>query len=71
MVKDKDMSYIAVENLLDKISSRYKLVIIASERAEELNNGGQRLIDINPKVKATTIALEEIKEGKINYKERK
>ncbi len=69
MGEQKDMSYIPVEDLLDKIGSRYKLVILASQRAGELNNGGQKLVDISPKVKISTVALEEIKEGKISYKE--
>ena len=71
MVERKDMSYIPVEDLLDKVDSRYKLVILASRRAGELNNGGQRLIDISPKAKISTIALEEIREGRITYKEAK
>jgi len=62
------MSYIPVEDLLDKVESRYKLVILASRRAGELNSGGQRLVDISPKEKISTIALEEIREGKIAYK---
>ncbi len=65
------MLYIPVEDLLDRVDSRYKLVILASRRAGELNNGGQRLIDINPKTKISTIALEEIREGRITYKEAK
>lgn len=65
------MLYIPVEDLLDKVDSRYKLVILASRRAGELNNGGQRLIDISPKTKISTIALEEIREGRITYKEAK
>ncbi len=65
------MPYILVEDLLDKVDSRYKLVILSSRRAGELNNGGQRLIDINPKTKISTIALEEIREGRISYKKAK
>ena len=61
--------YIPVEELLTKIESRYKLVIIAARRAGELNDGGQRLVDISLKTKVSTIALEEIKEGKVDYKE--
>ena len=62
------MTYISMEELLHHIDSRYKLVIIASRRAIELNEGGQRLVDLSPKTKASTIALEEIREGKIAYK---
>lgn len=68
MPQEKDMSYIAMEDLLEKVDSRYKLVILASRRAVELSKGGQRLVDISPKAKASTIALEEIREGKISYK---
>ena len=62
------MQYIPVEELLDKVASRYKLVILASRRAGELNNGAPRLVDISPKEKILIIALEEIREGKIGYK---
>lgn len=62
------MSYIPIEDLLNQVDSRYKLVILASRRAVELSNGGQRMVDISPKTKASTVALEEIREGKIGYK---
>ena len=62
------MPYIPVEDLLKKVDSMYKLVILASRRTMELNNGGQKLVDSSPKVKMSTIALEEIREGKISYK---
>lgn len=62
------MAIVPIEELLKQVDSRYKLVILASRRAMELNEGGQRLIEINPKTKVSTIALEEIREGKIGYK---
>lgn len=62
------MSYVPMEDLLKNVESRYKLVILASRRAVELNAGGQRLVDLSPATKVSTVALEEIKEGKINYK---
>jgi len=68
MAEEKDMPYIPVEDLLKKVDSMYKLVILASRRTMELNNGGQKLVDSSPKVKMSTIALEEIREGKIGYK---
>jgi DNA-directed RNA polymerase omega subunit len=69
MMEEKDMSYIPMEDLLSKVDSAYKLVILASRRAVELNKGGQKLVDLSPKIKVSTVALEEIKEGKIAYKE--
>jgi len=69
MIKAKDMPYVPMEDLLKQVESRYKLVILASRRAVELNKGGQMLVDMGPAAKVSTIALEEIKEGKITYKE--
>lgn len=71
MAEEKDMSYVSMEDLLKKVDSRYKLVILASRRATELSDGGERLVDITPRAKASTIALKEIQEGKINYKKLK
>ena len=68
MAEEKNMSYIPMEDLLERVGSRYKLVILASRRAMELNGGGQRLVDLSPMAKISTVALEEIKEGKIAYK---
>jgi len=68
MAEEKNMSYISIEGLLKKVDSLYKLVILASRRATELNDGKQKLVDVNPRAKITTIALQEIIEGKIGYK---
>lgn len=62
------MSYVPTEDLLKKVDSRYKLVVLASRRAVELSEGGQKLVDLSPKTKVSIIALEEIREGKIAYK---
>ena len=43
-----------IEDLLKKTDSVYKLVILASKRALELNEGAPRLIETNSK-KITTI----------------
>ena len=63
------MSYIPVEKLIDKAEgSLYKLVILASKRALELAEGMPSLINSDPSVKNTTVALLEIAEGKIRMK---
>jgi len=59
-----------MENLLDKTGSVYKLVILASKRALELNEGSPKLTETDSK-KVTTIALDEIRDGKISIKEKK
>jgi DNA-directed RNA polymerase subunit omega len=63
------MVEIALEDLLKKTDSLYKLVNLASKRALQLNEGAPPLIEEdNPQTKYPTIALEEILMGKIVYK---
>ena len=57
-----------MEHLLEKTGSLYKLVILASRRAAELNSGAGRLVDIGPHVKLSIVALEEIIQGKVKLK---
>lgn len=57
--------YVPVEPLLEKVGSIYKLVILAARRALELNEGAPRLVETDPKHKPSTVALEEIAEGKV------
>ncbi len=68
MVEDKDMSYIPIEELLNKSGSLYKLVLLAAQRAIEISETGQKLVNISPRAKASTAALEEIREGRVSYK---
>ncbi|NQS99765.1 MAG: DNA-directed RNA polymerase subunit omega [Candidatus Omnitrophica bacterium] len=58
------MSYVAIQDYLVKTDSIYKLVILASMRATELNAGAARLVEIESE-KMTSIALEEIAQEKI------
>ncbi|MBN3039038.1 MAG: DNA-directed RNA polymerase subunit omega [Candidatus Omnitrophica bacterium] len=58
------MSYIPIQDLLKKTNSMYKLVVLASRRATELNAGAPKLVAFD-KEKVTSIALEEIAQGKI------
>lgn len=63
------MGYIALEKLLDKSDeSIYKLVILASKRALEIAEGQPKLVDVNPALKPSTIALYEIAEGRVSRK---
>jgi len=62
------MQDVAIDKLLDKTGSIYKLVVLASRRAIELNEGAARLVDAPPDAKPTGVALKEILEGKISYK---
>jgi len=60
---------IPIEELMKKTGSVYKLVNLASRRAAELNVGALPLIEIKSK-KAATIALEEIRQGLVTYKQK-
>jgi len=55
-----------LEALLDRVESKYALVIVAAKRARQIKEGALPLVDVassNP----VTIALEEIAAGKIRY----
>jgi len=63
------MYNIPMEELIDKTGSLYKLVILASRRAVELNAGAGRLVEVSATMKPSIVALEEIRQGKIRLKE--
>ncbi len=60
----------SIEKLYDKTGSMYKLVILASRRALELNEGAAKLTDAATE-KVSLIALHEIVEDRVSYKETK
>ena len=60
------MVYQPLEQLLPKANnSVYRLVRIASQRAAEIAVTGQKLVHMPHIEKITTLALEEIKAGKV------
>jgi len=61
------MARITVEDCLAKIESQYDLVLLAKERAAQLNAGGKPLVPENND-KNTVISLREIGDGKISIK---
>ena len=64
------MQNVPVDSLVNKMGSIYKLVVLASLRAVELGEGAARLVDSNAEAKSTNIALMEIMQGKITFKEK-
>ena len=59
------------DDLLDKTGSVYKLVVLAALRSIELSDGAAKLVDAPAtEGKPLNIALREILEGKITYKEK-
>lgn len=70
-----------IDALLEKVDSKYALVVVAAKRARQINNYYRNrdegsIDDIPPPLVDTrssnilTIALEEIAEGKISYRYR-
>jgi len=62
------MMPVAIEDLLKRSGSVYKLVILAAERAKEIAQGAPPLVETGHH-KATSLALEEILQGKVLFKE--
>ena len=61
------MAQVPIEELMKRCSSAYQLVILAARRAKELADGAPPLVEAAPR-KVTSIALEEILQGKVLYK---
>jgi DNA-directed RNA polymerase omega subunit len=55
------------EKIFKNGNSIYKVTLLAAKRAIELSNGAQKLVECDAK-KFSTIALEEISQGKVKYK---
>tara|TARA_Y100000590_G_scaffold254448_1_gene285744 strand:- start:497 stop:967 length:471 start_codon:yes stop_codon:yes gene_type:complete len=64
------MARITVEDCLEKVDSQYDLVLLAKERATQLNAGEQPLLP-EDNDKRTVISLREIGEGKVSPKDLK
>jgi len=62
------MARITVEDCIDKVEGPYDLVLIAKERAVQLNSGEQPNVD-SENDKNTVIALKEIAENKVSVDE--
>ena len=61
------MARITVEDCLSKVDNQYDLVLLAKERAAQLNAGNKPLVPGNND-KNTVISLREIGDGKISIK---
>ncbi|MDD4168752.1 MAG: DNA-directed RNA polymerase subunit omega [Desulfotomaculaceae bacterium] len=61
------MNQTTLDELMEKVDSRYTLVVVAAKRARELTERGSTDSD-NSVDKPVTIALKEIKNNKIKWK---
>lgn len=63
------MEYIPLERMLDKTNySTYKLVVLAIKRGLEIAEGQPKLVNADPVMKPSAVALLEIAEGKVTLK---
>ena len=69
-----------IDNLLEKVDSKYALAVYAAQRARQINSYRQEmtrgdgnittfgpLVEANPEDKPLSIALEEVTEGKVEW----
>ena len=59
------MARVTVEDCLDKVPTRYDLIILAAKRARQLSTGGRRATLEWENDKATVMALREIEAGTV------
>lgn len=69
MIEEKDgIRYPAIDQLITKTKSKYKLVLGAAIRARQIDEGDKPLVEHPRSEKSIGIALEEIYENKIEIK---
>ncbi|APC97101.1 DNA-directed RNA polymerase subunit omega [Pseudofrancisella aestuarii] len=59
------MARVTIEDCLDKVETRFDLVVLASMRANSILKNGYSDEDYGKKEKATVLALREIAESRI------
>ena len=59
------MARVTVEDCLDKVPTRYDLIVLAAKRARQLATGGRRATLKWENDKATVMALREIEAGTV------
>ncbi len=60
------MAHVPIEDIMEHVDSKYRLVIVAAKRAKQLNRGAVPLVQAR-NVKPTYQALEEMATGKLGY----
>ncbi|AEV95322.1 DNA-directed RNA polymerase subunit omega [Pediococcus claussenii] len=57
--------YPSVDDLLEKVDSRYSLIMLASKRAHQLDEGAPKMLDSYKSTKNVGRALEEVVVGDV------
>lgn len=58
----------SIVDLSKKVEDRYSLVLLSAKRARQIIDGAETFVDVEPN-KPLTIAINEIDEGFVNYKD--
>ncbi|NGT10632.1 DNA-directed RNA polymerase subunit omega [Clostridium perfringens] len=58
----------SIVDLLKRVEDRYSLVILSAKRARQIIDGSETFVDVESN-KPLTIAINEIDEGFVNYKD--
>ncbi len=64
------MIYPTLSSLLEKVDSKYTLVVAVAKRARQLVDGQSKLTRVDSS-KPVTVAVHEIDEGKVTYERNK
>jgi len=64
------MIYPPINKLMERVDSRYTLVVVTAKRARNIAEGSPKLTECNSD-KPVTVAVHEIAEGKIKYRRTK
>lgn len=67
---DSETTEVVVDpNDIPDIDSKYRYILLAAQRAKQIQRGANPRVDLDPrKVKPTTIARAEFDENKVNFK---
>jgi DNA-directed RNA polymerase subunit omega len=58
----------AATEVVEGVDSRYRLILLAAQRSKQLQSGAKPRVEItNAKMKNNRIALEEFRQGKIEF----
>ncbi len=65
----EDITEVVVDpNDIPEIDSKYRLILLAAQRAKQIQRGANPRVELDPrKIKPTTIALQEFEEDKVNF----
>ena len=62
------MAHVPFGDIIAQSDSIFKLTLLAAKRVAELSNGAPKLVAMHSSEKFSTIALEEIRQGKVKYR---